>query len=228
MVLTKKQKTSKQAASIPLLSSLFLGFAGSASAAINVDVTYDNPSATTLTVELSGSQEVTSTDGNNEWDTSAATADIWRTLNVESGASNLLDLTGFNLNEYTVTSGDASASVASGDSVALDTVSFFTDTSDGRNDFSIGFAENPSPAFGVGETVTFSGTATVDLGSDTASIFNSGEWSETNPPGVSFVTQFDTLDLQTLSVSQVPEPSIYGGVLGLMAIIFTVARRPRK
>lgn len=86
-------------------------------ASLNVDITYIDPSVSTLTLELSGSEVVTSTEGNGAWDRGAQSSDIWRNMSNVSGASHLTD--SFNNKEYSIVSGNASASVAGGDSIAV-------------------------------------------------------------------------------------------------------------
>ena len=181
--------------------------AQSAKAALLANFTYDNVSTNTLTMTLSGSLTVTSLSGTNGWANPAASLDLWRDMTKVTG------------NQFTTIPIDKTYNVGLGitassgaNSVALDKVWFYNN---GRNDFSFSFADNPDPVFGIGEVVNFSGTAVVDLGTDTAGMFNEGTWNGASVAGDEYywTTQFSTVPFfgpeLTITTTVVPEPGTW-------------------
>jgi|GEM_PF-3963600 len=183
-----------------ILAMATLMMVSSSFAALFVDITYENPTDHFLTVNFSGSQLVTSNTNNDLWDWDPLTADLWNTLTLNEGV-NLVP--GTILQTYTILSGNATASVAGGDSISLDKVMFYT--SGTVNNFSLSFEADPNPLFAVNDEVVFDGSAILDLGSDIASQFNIGTWSDGSNAG--FTEQFEILPLE-LVMAQIPEPAM--------------------
>ena len=200
--------------------------AQSAKAALVANFTYDNASTNTLTMTLSGSLTVTSLTGTNSWATPARNLDLWRDMTKVTG------------NQFTTIPIDKTYNVGLGitassgaNSVALDKVWFYNN---GRNDFSFSFADNPDPVFGIGEVVNFSGTAVVDLGTDTAGMFNEGTWNGASVAGDEYywTTQFSTVPFfgpeLTITTTVIPEPGTWAAAALLAGTAGFVRWRKRS
>ena len=199
--------------------------AQSAKAALVANFTYDNGNTNTLTMTLSGSLTVINLSGTNAWATPAASLDLWRDMTKVTGSPFTtvpIDKT------YNVGLGITASSGAS--SIALDKVWFYYN---GRNDFSFSFANNPDPVFGIGDVVNFSGTAIVDLGTDTAGMFNEGTWTGPSVAGdpyywtAQFSDSFFGPDL-TITTKVVPEPGTWAAAALLAGAAGFVGWRRRR
>jgi hypothetical protein len=188
-----------------------------------VNITYSDPLANSMTMTMSGSFLVVSDEGNDLWEREALPNDLWRIMFRDT--ETVLRSAGFA--EYSVGPG-ITASVAGGASINLNTV-FFANNGSNRDDFSIGFDANPDPFFAIGQTVVIAGTALINLGADTAGIYNYGRWTDTAITGPEFfstqIAPFN-LDLTISSGAPVPEPATW--MAGILLAAFASYRRFRK
>ncbi len=220
---------SKRSLLLPLASlALGLSAASQSQAAISITLTFTSPTATTLQGTLSGSQVVVSNTGSGLWDSANSSTHEWRVATRVTG-NNIWNLANQDSRNMVVT-GSGTAAVAGGDSVSITRLDLFSRTSDNRNDFGLSWDRNPTPAFAIGETVTFSGSFTVALPSGrTAGDLNSGTWTQANPIPTwtsQFISDPNTL-AATLTIAAAPVPEPGSAILGALAGLALLRRRRR-
>ena len=193
---------------------------GLAEAQISVQLSYTDLNSSTITATFSGTAEITTTTGFDEWNYAEDERFDWRGMTRDSGV-NIFGLDSFVLQpNLSVISGDAAATVG-GTSVSVTHIDIFSRTSDNRNDF--GFSFDADPGFSVGETVAFSGTVDFDLiDGKTAADLELGTWSE--PTGQIFWTSQLGAN-GGLNLTIVPEPSNVAVLSGVAALAFVGLRR---
>jgi len=218
-----------------LAALLFTSIAGQSTlrAAIVVNITKGSPTDTFLTMGISGSATVLSLDSADQWNVNALTSSIWRILDRDT-TNNI-----FNTSWLTDNTSSSGITASSGFSTLnMNTVSFAAFPGLNFNYFSFGFDANPSPLWQIGDVVTFSGTATINLTTpnETAGMFNPGTWSGyASVNSEIWASQFGdspglflTLNIGGGGPAAVPEPGTWAAAALLAGAAGYVRWRRRK